>query len=246
MSTDTTSTGRAAFAAQTAIGIALATIIILAWLATHFALIYGPSPIEGGVVATVAAILFASWLSVGLFIIAHDAMHGSLAPGRRAINRAFGSIGLGLYGAFPYDHLRTEHFKHHTHVGTDGDPDFDADHPRALLPWFVTFMRRYSTWRQPAYFAVGSILHVAVFSADPVRVVMFWMLPALLSAFQLFYFGTYLPHRLEDEPFADEHRSRTQSWPWLVTLLTCFHFGRHHEHHVAPHVPWWRLPRVKL
>jgi beta-carotene ketolase (CrtW type) len=27
-----------------------------------------------------------------------------------------------------------------------------------------------------------------------------------------------------------------------VSLLTCFHFGYHHEHHDTPWVPWWKLP----
>ncbi|MFA9473554.1 MAG: fatty acid desaturase [Filomicrobium sp.] len=27
-----------------------------------------------------------------------------------------------------------------------------------------------------------------------------------------------------------------------MSLLTCFHFGYHHEHHLQPDVPWWRLP----
>jgi beta-carotene/zeaxanthin 4-ketolase len=239
--------GRSAFVRQSLIGLSLAAAVIASWIGVHVTAIYGIAPFNGsGVPTLVAAVLLQSWLSVGLFIIAHDAMHGSLAPGRRTLNRVFGQFCLGLYGAFSYDALRHEHFKHHSHVGTADDPDFDANHPTRFAPWFVTFMRRYSTWRQPAYFAAGSIAHVIVFQAEPWRAAVFWMLPALVSAVQLFYFGTYLPHRIESAPFADQHNSRSAPWPWIATLLTCFHFGRHHEHHIAPHVPWWRLPDVKL
>jgi beta-carotene ketolase (CrtW type) len=67
--------------------------------------------------------------------------------------------------------------------------------------------------------------------------------PALLSTLQLFVFGTWLPHRPHaDAPFADRHRARSQRWPTWLSLLTCYHFGYHWEHHAHPHVPWWRLP----
>jgi beta-carotene ketolase (CrtW type) len=32
----------------------------------------------------------------------------------------------------------------------------------------------------------------------------------------------------------------------LMSLVTCFHFGLHEEHHERPNVPWWKLPTVKL
>ena len=75
---------------------------------------------------------------------------------------------------------------------------------------------------------------------------LFWALPAILSAFQLFYFGTYLPHRAEDEAFGDAHRARSNDFSWTMSLLTCFHFGYHHEHHDNPAVPWWRLPATRI
>ena len=73
---------------------------------------------------------------------------------------------------------------------------------------------------------------------------LFWAAPAVLSAVQLFYFGTYLPHRREAQDFADQHRTRTNEFPAIISLLTCFHFGYHHEHHSHPSAPWWRLPDI--
>jgi beta-carotene/zeaxanthin 4-ketolase len=238
--------GRAAFLRQSVVGVALAAAVIGAWISIHIGAIYNVAPFDYSAFSIAATILLQSWLTVGLFIVAHDCMHGSLAPGRRTLNRAVGQFCLGIYGAFSYDALRTEHFKHHRHSGTAEDPDFDENNPAHFLPWLVTFMRGYSTWRQPAFFAAGAIIHVAAFGAEPWRVALFWMVPALVSAVQLFYFGTYLPHRVEAVAFADSHNSRSAPWPWIATLLTCFHFGRHHEHHSAPNVPWWQLPRVTL
>ena len=68
----------------------------------------------------------------------------------------------------------------------------------------------------------------------------------LTGTFQLFYFGTFLPHRhlpANGSPmFADHHRTRSNGYGTLMSLLTCFHFGYHHEHHLHPGEPWWRLP----
>ncbi len=70
----------------------------------------------------------------------------------------------------------------------------------------------------------------------------FWALPAILSSIQLFYFGTYRPHHLNARPFADHHRARSDEFSLLTSLLACFHFGYHLEHHEMPWIPWWKLP----
>jgi len=80
---------------------------------------------------------------------------------------------------------------------------------------------------------------------EPVSVVLFWAVPAILSAVQLFYFGTYRPHRIEVGNFADEHRARSTQWGPVYSFLTCYHFGYHLEHHRYPWVPWWGLPSIR-
>ena len=72
---------------------------------------------------------------------------------------------------------------------------------------------------------------------------LFWALPAVLSAAQLFAVGTYLPHRVvAGAPHADAHRTRSLELTDAASLLSCFNFGGcHHEHHAFPAVPWWRL-----
>jgi beta-carotene ketolase (CrtW type) len=66
-----------------------------------------------------------------------------------------------------------------------------------------------------------------------------------LSSFQLFTFGTWLPHRNLKIPFADWHRARSNDYPAWLSFLTCYHFGYHWEHHEWPFVPWWKLPRAR-
>lgn len=58
--------------------------------------------------------------------------------------------------------------------------------------------------------------------------------PSILFSLQLVYFGTYLPHRADVQPFAARYRARSNDLLLLASLLTCFHFGYHHEHHRKP------------
>ncbi len=232
-------------AGQAAIGLSLAGLIVGTWLCLHVYGVFFHRWTPVGIVAAPVLVALQCWLNVGLFIVAHDAMHGSLAPFRPGLNRAVGRLCLALYAGFSFDRLIGKHFDHHRHSGTADDPDFHADGPRRFWPWFVAFFRRYFGLRE--FFTLGFLImaYTLVLGADPLNMALLWGVPALLSAVQLFYFGTYLPHRHEDEPFSDGHNARSNEFSWLVSLLTCFHFGYHHEHHDHPNVPWWRLPETR-
>ncbi|NJC06070.1 beta-carotene ketolase (CrtW type) [Sphingomonas kaistensis] len=227
---------------QTRIGLALAGAIILAFVALHVWSVFFLTLGGWNWALAVPVVATSTWLSVGLFIIAHDAMHGSLAPGRPRVNLLVGRLTLLLYAGFWMDRLRPKHFDHHKHVGTEGDPDFAADHPTRFWPWYLQFMVRYFGLRE---FLVLSVLvwsYVLILGAPLGNLLLFWALPSILSSLQLFYFGTFLPHRHEDDPFADEHRARSNDFGVVASLLTCFHFGYHREHHLSPGTPWWALP----
>lgn len=232
---------------QAAVGLLLAAGILGSWFALHVWAVFF-LPLEGrGLWLVPLQVVLQTWLSVGLFIVAHDAMHGSLAPGRPRINCAVGQLCVAAYAGFPYEQLRRNHQRHHVRPGTADDPDFHADRPHAFVPWFVQFFSAYFGWRQLVVLAGVAAAYLAL-GARPLNMLLCWALPALLSALQLFTVGTWLPHRhhagsLPD--FADAHHARTLDWPWLASLLACFHFGLHLEHHRAPHEPWWRLPRVR-
>ena len=225
------------------IGIALAVAIVGGWAAVHVLAVFAVDWAVAPPWLAAALIAVQTWLCVGLFIVAHDCMHGSLAPGRPAVNRTFGRLALGLYAAFSYDRLLPKHHLHHRRSGTAEDPDFCPDAPDAFAPWFLRFFLQYYGWREFGVMAAAMTLYILVTGAAVGAILAFYALPAVLSAVQLFYFGTYRPHRIEDAaPFADRHNARSDAFPPLVSLFTCFHFGYHHEHHIAPATPWWRLP----
>jgi beta-carotene ketolase (CrtW type) len=247
-------------ARQAFVGLVLACSVIGAFCANFVYLVFyvdlaswvgASAPDTGGAVDagtadsswTIALVLVQIWLSVGLFIIAHDCMHGSLLPAHRKAGHWLGRLCLFLYAGFNYDRLRDAHYEHHRVPGTSRDPDFDELHPRNPLAWFACFVREYFGWREFGILTVFLITQIG-FGASIYNVLAFWALPAMFSAFQLFFFGTFLPHRHRDEPFVDEHRSRTLGFPQWLSVLTCYHFGYHHEHHLFPYLPWWRLPQA--
>ncbi len=226
------------------ISLLLAGAIGVAWLAIHIGGIffwrwsYASAPLALGLV------LVQAWLSTGLFIIAHDCMHGSFAPARPRLNAIVGTICLGAYAALSYRTLHPKHHQHHAAPGTAADPDFHAAAPRRALPWFVSFFTGYYTHAQIVRITVAAIAYMLL-GASLLNIVVFWAMPALLALAQLFVFGTYLPHRHEEAPFADSHNARSNTLSPLASLATCFHFGTyHHEHHLSPQTPWWRLPQV--
>ena len=229
---------------QAAVGLGLAAAIVTAWLSLH---VYGVFFHRWEAIDLIRApviVALQAWLGTGMFIVAHDAIHGSLAPGHPRLNRAVGQICVGLYAGFSFRRLAEKHRQHHATPGAASDPDFYAPSPSAMPPWFLAFFRRYFGLREFSIVTVVLAIYLLGFRASPINAAVFWGLPAILSALQLFTFGTYLPHRHEAQPFADHHRARSLDYPWLASLLACFHFGRHHQHHLSPATPWWRLPQV--
>ncbi|MEL7728218.1 fatty acid desaturase [Citromicrobium bathyomarinum] len=230
---------------QPVVGLALALAILGGWIALHgfallaFDLSWETLPLALGMVAVLC------WLSVGLFIVSHDAMHGSLVPGAPRLNTAIGTALLFLYAGFSYDKLRAAHWEHHKAPGTDRDPDFAADHPRAFWPWYATFLRCY--FGLGSFFYVTAIFWVLHFALEVsiVQAMVFYAVPSIASSLQLFYFGTFRPHRHGEDTFVDRHNARSDNFGTLASFVTCYHFGYHLEHHHHPHVPWWALPDAR-
>ena len=231
---------------EATIGLALALAIVAAWIAVHVATVFHWRWTTAGVLLAPLAIALQTWLGAGLFIVAHDAMHGSLLPGRRRAGDALGRLALLLYAGFSYDRLLPKHLAHHRHPGTGDDPDFDAAHPTRFWPWYARFMREYLGVRELAALAAISVVWTRALGVPTSSLLAFWALPAILSSLQLFRWGTWLPHRHDAAGFADRHRARSDPRGAAATLLTCFHFGLHREHHLYPAVPWWRLPSVRV
>lgn len=230
---------------QAAIGLALALVIFTSWLAIHLFAMFAFQLSWGSLPVAVLLAILQCWLSVGLFIISHDAMHGSLAPGMPRVNAAIGAGLLFVYAGFGWKKMRDAHFTHHKLAGRAGDPDFDEDNPHHFWRWYATFFRR--------YFGLGSVLFVSsvvtvywlVLDVPMAKLVLLYGAPAIASSVQLFYFGTYRPHYHDGSNFADRHNARSESFGTLASLASCFHFGYHHEHHCHPHTPWWALPGIR-
>lgn len=229
--------------AQSRTGLLLAALIVGAWAVVQGAALF-LLPLEGaGWWWLLPVVLLLCWLDVGLFIVAHDAMHGSLAPAWPRVGQGVGRLCLRLYAGFQMQRFSAAHADHHRHPGTDRDPDFNPE-GRRYWAWYGHFLRRYFGRRE----AAGLVLITALWllaGAPLANVLLAWALPSALSSLQLFTFGTWLPHRHGDTPFADEHRARSHGWGWWLSLLSCFHFGHHHEHHLRPDRPWWSLPSLR-
>ena len=225
-------------------GVAIALLVMGGW-ATSLVLLLSLGLDGLHPALYVPAVLVQTFLHTGLFITAHDSMHGAVCPSVPKLNNVLGGLAAHLYAAFSYDKLRRKHRQHHRFPAHEEDPDHhDAGRDR-FWRWYLGFMWEYLSVLQVVGVAVAyNVLHHVV-GVDLGALNVFWVLPSLLSTVQLFYFGTYLPHRQPPEGFEDEHRATSNEFSTVVSFLTCYHFGYHHEHHEHPHVPWWRLPAVR-
>jgi beta-carotene ketolase (CrtW type) len=231
---------------QTVIGLALAALIAGSWLGIHAYAMFVFELSWANLPFALALAVVQVWLSVGVFIVCHDAMHGSLAPGRPELNAAIATPLLMLYAGFRWRQMRDAHFTHHELSGHMGDPDFDEDNPSDFWRWYWTFFKRYFGWQSLVFVHSVVGLYWLVLGIPMAQIFVLYGAPALLSSLQLFYFGTYRPHHhAPGAPFADRHNARSNDFGPLASLATCFHFGYHLEHHRQPHVPWWALPSAK-
>lgn len=215
-------------------GVLIAFLIISAWSISLVLLLnWGFSWTN---LFTYIMILVQMHLYTGLFITAHDAMHGTISS-NTTVNNLTGQICTALYAVFPYKKLYRKHHQHHKHVHTTKDPDF---HSGSFIKWYFSFIKEYISWWQIVAMAI--IFNVLKFWIDEVNLILFWVLPSLLSTLQLFYFGTWLPHHGEHE---NKHQSRTQNKNHITAFISCYFFGYHYEHHDSPATPWWQLWKLK-
>lgn len=228
---------------QTSKGLALAVSIVLAWLVTlllwlRVDWLSQPLPLLA------MAIGVRTFLQTGLFIIGHDAMHGVLLPLRPRLNQRLGQLALVLYACLSYQRCLRNHRQHHRAPGSHRDPDvLEGAGP---LAWYGRFMAGYLGGSQMAGLLTswaGWLVLAWGHSAHPgLNVLLVCTLPLALSSLQLFAFGTYLPHRSAGNPLEPGHQARSLDLPVWLSLLACYHFGYHWEHHQSPDLPWFALP----
>jgi beta-carotene ketolase (CrtW type) len=216
-------------------GVIIACSIILCWAASLFLLLNLRFSWNNPLIYL--GILIQTHFYTGLFITAHDAMHG-LVSSNKNVNHALGWFSAILFSYNFYWKLFPKHHEHHRYVATDKDPDYHSSDNFFL--WYFSFVKQHVTIWQILMMAVSfNILKLFIPTEN---LIAFWMLPAILSTLQLFYFGTYLPHRGETQ---NAHHSHSQSKNHLWAFVSCYFFGYHFEHHDSPGTPWWRLWREK-
>ena len=103
--------------------ITYALIIIVAWFIIHVFSVFMHS-LSNPLWQTLILILLQSWLYAGIFIVAHDAMHGTLYPKNIKLNDSIGRFIVFIYAGFDWKKMRASHHAHHVHSGTIKDPDY--------------------------------------------------------------------------------------------------------------------------
>lgn len=220
-------------------GIYIALLVIASWAAfISFAFSYHTSPLN---LWNIPIILILTHLYTGLFITAHDSMHGTVSNSSW-INDLIGTICVILYACFSYKKLKEKHHSHHKFVTSHKDPDYQNAN---FFIWFLKFMKNYMTiWQIILMAALYNFMHL--FGGVPkINLILFWIIPPVLSSLQLFYFGTYLPHKNPEE-IENNYKSRTQNLNFFLGFISCYFFGYHYEHHAKPYIPWWKLWKEKV
>lgn len=242
-------------------GLLVASLLMVFWIGS-LAFLFSVEITQLTPFWIVPAILGRTFSQTGLFIVAHDAIHGAVLPGigassleSRRLNDWIGRIAVTLYALLPYQKLALSHWQHHRHPGQASDPDFHDGIHRNFFAWYLKFMKGYLDIRQRVvlFFGIGMIFFILHWGVHiPVaNLFLFWVLPIVLSSMQLFLFGTYLPHRshradsAESDSAEQFHHVTSSNYPLIWSFFTCYHFGYHWEHHEYPFLPWYRLPSVR-
>jgi beta-carotene ketolase (CrtW type) len=215
-------------------GVVIASIVIGAWITSTLLLMQWQVRWQNPLLYLF--ILLQMHLYTGLFITAHDAMHGTVSS-NKSVNNLVGYLCTFFYAAFWYPQLYTKHHLHHSQVHTNEDPDY---HEGNFVSWYFRFIRNYLSISQVVWMAV--LFNILKIWIPQPNMILFWVVPSLLSTLQLFYFGTYQPHKGEHD---NQYQSRTQKKNHILAFLSCYFFGYHYEHHASPGTPWWLLWKTK-
>ncbi len=219
-------------------GVYIAAFVISCWFATIlFAFNYATTLFNPW---NILLILLLTHLYTGLFITAHDSIHGTVSK-NSTLNNFIGKLCVILYACFSYSKIKEKHHNHHKFVTSEKDPDYDNSN---FFLWFWKFMKNYMVISQLLLMAfLYNVLNLGL-GIPKLNLVLFWIIPPILSSLQLFYFGTYLPHKNPEE-IHNKFKSRSQNINIFWGFISCYFFGYHYEHHSRPSTPWWNLWKEK-
>lgn len=143
-------------------------------------------------------------------------MHGTVSP-IRGLNDGLGQLATFLYAFFYLPNLKKLHFLHHNEVVGEEDPDY---YDGGFFAWYFNFFSNYVSWRNFIGYAIAFNVLKLFFPVE--NLLLFWIAPALLSSVQLFYFGTYRPHRKEHHHL--EHSAGSQKKNHFFRFLVMLFF----------------------
>ena len=221
-------------------GVLIALLVIISW-ALHLAYMLLLQPVNLLDVWFWVHMLIQTWLFTGLFITAHDSMHGTISANRK-LNNVIGFSATLLFAGMWYPMLIKKHKMHHINRGTALDPDYYTG-KQNFFAWWFSFMKAYVTIWQ--ILIMAGLFNLGLLYFSEIQLIVLWIIPSILATFQLFYFGTYLPHRLPHTTEMGIYKSRTLKKNHLWAMLSCYFFGYHYEHHASPQTPWWKLYQTK-
>lgn len=191
------------------------------------------------------------------FTVAHEAAHGNIHRGNRALGDALGWLsGILLFA--PYPAFKVLHLQHHAHVNHgDDDPDHwvASSNPVGVAARCFTIMpyyyftllvgpssrtnagrkvRRISILTLLAFVAVAALATVVGLGAE---VFALWIGPAIAASGVLAFAFDWLPHHPHDgkERYHDTRIILGPGLP-LMTMWQSYHL----VHHLYPRVPFYR------
>ena len=227
--------------------IGLASLLVTLWLTTLVGGFRIPlANTHWGIVFF--GVLIRTFLHTGLFIVTHEAIHRNISK-HYFLNDFVGHLTSYLYALLPYAVLAKNHRLHHQFPGTQQDPDSAYPHRGNYIFWYFRFMKNYQANGQAWISIIGMAIIFCILISLRVPVLnllLFWIIPMVVSSFQLFTFGVFLPHRHRKGQSPGQHQVISTNLPVFWSFVTCYHFGYHWEHHQYPYLPWYQLPQAYL
>ena len=204
------------------------TFLFTGWSIHEYNMICNYNIYDHNIFESVFNSLTLTWQYVGLFIISHD-LHHNKNP--NLYENFLGRISLFSYGGFFLNDFSKNHRLHHENPGVVNiDPDFSD---KNIILWYLNFMKNYISLRQ-----IGIEMSIYFFAQlnniNIDNLILFWIMPVLLSSIQLFYYGTYLVHN-------ENGIIENTKLPKILNTITCYNFGNHSTHHEFPQLEWFEL-----